>query len=103
MDSRVIRDPWDPPDPLESQAQFPDRLDPLDRLDHLDRPEHLDLPEPLAVWVEWELQVCRVSKESRVTGETRVRRVTEVFREFPEQLGLQLESWVRRVIRAMLE
>jgi hypothetical protein len=42
--------------------------------------------------VAWEPQVCRVSKESRVIGVTRERRVTEVFREFPEQLGLQLES-----------
>jgi hypothetical protein len=64
----------------------------------LDRPEHLDLPEPLAVWGP---QVCRVFKESRVTGVKRERRVTEVFRDFPEQLGLQLESWVRRAIKAM--
>jgi hypothetical protein len=103
MDLRVIRDPRDHLDPLERPAQFPDRLDPLDPLDRLDRPEHLDLPEPLAVWVEWDPQVCRVFKESRVTGVTRERRVTEVFRDFPEQLGLQLESWVRRAIREIKE
>ena len=56
----------------------------------------------------WDPQVCRVSKESRVIRVIRALVVPEVFREFPDQLGLQLE-WLdlgerrvmpdRRVIR----
>ena len=69
-------------------------MDLLDRLDPSDRLEHLDRPEPLAVWVPWvawDPQVCRVFKESRATRVIRALVVPEVFREFPDQLDLQLE------------